>query len=327
MKYLLSMDGGGSKTAWALTTLEGETVATYRCGGCSHPLIGFDGVLSLIRDGVQTLLRQANAEWEDLFGAALGIPCYGEYPAVDRELTSALTAMFPCPVKVVNDAELGMAGSLCLQEGIHMVAGTGAIAIGRDPLGRVARSNGWHSAFSDEGSGHWLGMQTLSLFCKQADGRQKRGALYELMMQHPALSAPEDVISYYDEVLSLDRKRTAALQELLYKAALLCDESAIALYRAAANELFLSIKALYQTLDFPADKPVKVSYSGGIFSVGELVLEPLANAVSTLPAILIPPALSPVMGGILLAMQTACPEKAPAFADTLKTLYSTEVLS
>lgn len=318
MKYLLSMDGGGSKTAWALTTLDGETVATHREGGCSHPLIGIDGVLSLIENGAQRLLDEVSATKEDLFGVALGIPFFGEYPDADRELTDALTAMFPCAVRIVNDAELGMAGSLGLGEGIHMVAGTGAIAIGHDPSGREARSNGWHSVFSDEGSGHWLGVQTLSLFCKQADGRVARGALYELMMRELQLSVPEDVIPYYDNVLSRDRKHVAALQELLYRSALAGDESAISLYRAAANELFLSIKALYHTLDFPSDRPVTVSYSGGVFSVGALILEPLAEAVSALPATLVSPALSPVMGGIVLAMNAACPEKASALFETLK---------
>lgn len=319
MKYLLSMDGGGSKTAWLLTTENGNIAADYKCGGCSHPQMGVSAVLGLIHSGVEELLKRANCSKSNILGAAFGVPCYGEYPDVDLIICHDLQQFLPdSSVAIYNDVDLGFAGSLCLEEGIHLVAGTGAIAIGRNAKGQTARSNGWHPIFSDEGSGYWLGMQTLSLFAKQADCRTPRSALYSIIMKELSLSAKEDIIPYFDNILNGNRGKIASLQYYLKKAAHAGDASAIQLYEAAAHELYLSIKGVYNALSFSPDTKTKVSYSGGLFSEGNFIINPLSRLMEQLSVQLVSPALPPVCGGILLAMQNISPTKAKNLCPILK---------
>ena len=79
------------------------------------------------------------------------MPCYGENPANDREIVRLLTdALTPVPVYVVNDGEVGWAGSLACGEGIHIVSGTGSIAFGRGCDKEFARCGGWVEFFGDE---------------------------------------------------------------------------------------------------------------------------------------------------------------------------------
>ena len=42
-----------------------------------------------------------------------------------------------------------------------VVAGTGSIAYGRNRRGETARSGGWGSVVSDEGSGYWVGVNAI----------------------------------------------------------------------------------------------------------------------------------------------------------------------
>lgn len=325
MKYLLSMDGGGTKTAWLLTTAQGEPAASFQCGGCSHTQLGISGVLSLIRFGIDRLLLLAGCSTEDILAAAFGIPCYGEYPQADREIAAGLTGLLPgSSVGIYNDVELGFAGSLCLSCGIHLVAGTGAIAIGQNAAGQTARSNGWHPAFSDEGSGYWLGMQALSLFARQADGRAPRDALYSLLKSRLSLDKDSDIISYYDRQLAGNRRKTAALQLLLREAALAGDPGAKEAFASAAQELYLSLLGVYRAL-FPAGDQIRISYSGGLFTEGSLILPALTPLTARLPAQLIPPLLPPDYGGILLAMQQISKKEAEELAARLQSTAPTTI--
>jgi len=311
MKYLLSMDGGGSKTAWLLTDEAGRIAARCTTEGGSRPQLTVSEVLDRIHQGIQTLLDMAGIGKNGLLAAAFGVPCYGEYPESDGVILADLrTALFPAAVAVCNDVELGFAGSLGLENGIHIVAGTGAIAIGRNSAGKTARSNGWSNYFSDDGSGYWLGMRTLNLFSKQSDGRLPQGPLLSIVRRAFSLKEDLDLSGYYDEHLADDRKKTAAVQLLLKEAAEAGDQSAIDLYGEAARELMGSIEAVYRTLGFSAGDRIKVSYSGGLFYEGNFILPVLSRLAQPLAVELVKPRFSPVWGGILLAMQQIDPQQA-----------------
>lgn len=306
MKYFLSMDGGGTKTAWMLTTYSGLVAASFETSGCSHPQIGIAGVCSLVENGIRQLMETAGCGKQQIASAAFGIPCYGEDSAADRQISEYLHGLLPQTALLLrNDVALGFAGSLNLSYGIHIVAGTGAIAYGENLEGKSARSNGWHTAFSDEGSAYWLGMKTLSLFAKECDLREDRSCLYDVIRDSLSLYNEEDLISYYDNYLSGNREAIAKMQIYLSEAAKKGDFRARRLYDTAAYELFISIKGIYRKLGFSpeAPVPVPVSYSGGIFRNGDLILDPLKRYLKQLAINLTPPYLPPVQGGILLAAQ------------------------
>ena len=295
------MDGGGTKTEWLLTTEDGVAVATYKTDGCSHLEKGVEAVLEQIHDGICEVTARAKITKDAILGAAFGVPCYGEYPAEDKIICDDLHRYLEgAAVSVHNDVDIGFAGSLCLEDGIHVVAGTGAIAVGKNG-DSTARSNGWHPTFSDEGSGYWLGMRTLALFAKEADNRVPRSALYYIMKGECGLAADEDIIAYYDRISEGDRKKIASLQLLLNKAADAGDEGALKLYEEAAYELYLSVLGIYRSLSFNPEEKVAVSYSGGLFSADGHILNPFTRLVSGLEAELKEPCLSPAQGGILLA--------------------------
>ncbi|MDE7198168.1 MAG: hypothetical protein K2O15_04715 [Lachnospiraceae bacterium] len=302
MGYYLSVDGGGSKTAYLITDQTGKVCSSYVTQGCTYSVMGKEMVCGILREGAEAIVQMAGISPEDLSYVVWGISCFGEYEEMDRYLTGKLTELFPCMAYFCNDVEIGLAGSLLLHSGIHVVAGTGAIVMGRDQEGRTARSNGWHEDFSDEGSGYWLGLKTLSLFVRQADLRERRSFLYEQVREKYHLASDMDIVLFYQENLRGKRKETAALQELLLAAAKSGDESAVRLYDAAASELAQSVKGVARQLGLMGEA-AQVSYYGGIFRCGALILEPLSKYVKQIGFVLKPPGLSPLGGGILLAAE------------------------
>lgn len=302
MGYYLSVDGGGSKTAYLITDQGGKVLCRHVTQGCTYSTIGKELVLKILSEGAQTAVQMAGISPDDLVYAVWGISCFGEYEEMDGYLSAKLSELFSCTAYFCNDVEIGLAGSLLLHFGIHVVAGTGAIVMGRDQTGRTARSNGWHEDFSDEGSGYWLGLRTLSLFARQADLREERSFLYEQIREQCGLLSDMDIIRFYQEKLRGKRKETAALQEHLLKAAGAGDESAVRLYEEAAAELAQSVKGVARQLDL-MDKETQVSYCGGIFRCGSFILDPFSEYVRRMGFVLRAPGLSPLGGGILLAAE------------------------
>ena len=173
-KWYVGVDGGGTKTAiMAATKTDGETGAELTAG-CSYQMLGVDGATKMIADGVKSSLQKVGAQITDCAGVCIGLPCYGEDARQDEAMRDSLRkALAPAPLHIVNDVEVGWAGALECQPGIHIVAGTGSIAFAKDESGHAARSGGWNEFFGDEGSCYWIGKEAMSLPKKQMEERQK----------------------------------------------------------------------------------------------------------------------------------------------------------
>lgn len=307
MRYFLGIDGGGTKTAFCITDETGFVLAEHTDVGTSYRHRGFDAVCETLELGVNTVLEKAKLTLELLTGICFGAPCYGESRADDAILLRLVTDLFaPLPVRIVNDVVVGYAGALALKSGVHIVAGTGAIAFGRDPSGATARAGGWDEFFSDEGSCYWLGKKAMALFAKQSDGRLPRGPLYDVMREHFELEEDIDFVTAALE-LAKERESVAKLQLLLLKAAELKDSAAEHAYEEAAQELAQLVTGIRASLRF-ATNPLPVSYSGGLFRTGERILTPLRKLLTPMGCQLTPARFVPHVGAALLAIESFAPD-------------------
>ena len=302
-KFYIGVDGGGTKTVFCAATGEGEVITQTVAGGCSYLEIGTKAALARIRQGIDECLASAQLQAGDCAGCAIGLPCYGESEANDlimRELLEA--ALAPIPVQIVNDVEVARFGALGQGEGIHIVAGTGAIACGRDGSGATARCGGWNEFFGDEGSCYWVGGQAMALFTKQADGRAERGALHDLVMRALDLHKAEDFINVILRDWAPHRDKVAAFQRFAEQAAEAGDRTAAHLYEQAAEELALLAAGLLHRLGF-SQMPVRVTYSGGLFKAGKWILRPLQQKITAIGGQLTEPLHTPTEGAVQLAIE------------------------
>lgn len=304
MKWFIGVDGGGTKTAFAASTADGAPVATLVRSSCSYQSVGTQAAVSVVTDGITELLASLGIGLEDCAGCCVGMPCFGENAEMDEVITRMLcTALAPAPVHIVNDVEVGWAGALECREGIHIVAGTGSIAFGCCGDGRTARCGGWTEFFGDEGSCYWIGREAMSLFSKEADGRMPRGALYGLIRREFGITKDYDFIEVVLRDILPGREAVAGFQRYALQAARSGDAAAMALYGAAARELALMVGAIKGKLDMDGGK-IDVSYSGGLFHAGELILAPFQREVEALGCTLHPPGRPALEGALILAIKT-----------------------
>ena len=308
-KFYIGIDGGGSKTKFLCFDRNGQQCGAADTTGTYCAQDGIEAVLARLKDGIDQCLPEKTTDV--LIG--FGMPAYGENRELDALAAQKICDTYsPMRVHIDNDAAIGWAGSLAMKPGISVVAGTGSIAYGRDASGKAERCGGWHEFFSDEGSGYWLGKQLLQLFSQQSDGRLGRTALYDLVRGELGLRDDLDIISLVNQRYARSRRDTAALQTILLEAARMGDVHAISCYGRASEELSKLIITVLKHLDFPKGEKVAVSYQGGLFSIPELIRNPVAQRVraAAFPYEIDfhPPKLDPCRGAVLLAMAELEPE-------------------
>ncbi|MBQ8682916.1 MAG: ATPase [Clostridia bacterium] len=303
MAWYIGIDGGGTKTAFALGREDGMAVYRLQRTGCSYQRIGPLAVASLIREGVDALLEQAGVDATQVAGCCIGLPCYGESRKMDAYMEQTLAeCLAPMPLRLVNDSVVGWAGSLECGEGIHLVAGTGSIAFGHGCDGTSLRSGGWCEFFGDEGSCYWIGRAAMGLFSKQADGRMPKGPLYHLVCANYEIDNPFEMMEIILANIAPHRERVAAFQLFAEKAALAGDTAVVKLYQQAADELVLLVQALREQLTWSTNV-VTVSYYGGLFRAGELILAPLRQRLAENQCRLQPPMHTADEGALFLAIE------------------------
>jgi N-acetylglucosamine kinase-like BadF-type ATPase len=275
----LGVDGGGTKTRFALIDGEGRVLAQAQQGTTYHPQVGFEAVREILAAGVHQVLQEAGLPGTAIRHAFFGLPAYGE----DRQATSLLQAIprailghdrYACD----NDMVCGWAGSLACADGINIIAGTGSMGYGQRQ-GAAARAGGWGEAFSDEGSAYWIAVQGLNAYSRMSDGRLPRGTLHAVFNEELALEQDLDICARVYGEQAYSRGDFAKLSLLVAKAARLGDAVAGRIYSQAGNELALIADALRRSLGFTDGEIVPLSYSGGAFSAGDLLLIPFREAL------------------------------------------------
>jgi N-acetylglucosamine kinase-like BadF-type ATPase len=275
MKTFLGVDGGGTKTRFLLIDETGRVIASHLEGPAYYLEIGLDELRRMLAQGIERTLADAHVREEDLTHAFLGLPAYGEdsklLPALDAAPAQALPhGRYRCD----NDMVCGWAGALAGADGINIVSGTGSIAYGEFG-GHKARAGGWGELFSDEGSSYWLAREGLRLFSRMSDGRMPRGPLYEHVRRHFALERDLDLCAAIYGKDMAQRSQFAQLARLLTAAAADGDRAALGLFGRAAQELADLVDAVWRQLSIPADEPILVSSSGGMFQPGNGLREAL----------------------------------------------------
>ncbi|WP_140724016.1 N-acetylglucosamine kinase [Pseudomonas sp. Hp2] len=275
----LGVDGGGTKTRFALIDAAGRLLAQAQLGTAYYPQIGLEAVRTMLAQGVAQVFDDAGMDPQALGHAFFGLPAHGEdstvTPLLDRMPAQILGhARYTCD----NDTVCGWAGSLACTDGINIVAGTGSIGYGQR-RGMAARAGGWGEAFSDEGSAHWIAVQGLNAYSRMSDGRLPKGPLHALV--NDALSLRHDLdlcARIYGEHAST-RSEVAQLSILVTRAAEAGDPVAHAIFARAGRELAEIAEAIRLALHFADDEDVPLSFSGGAFSAGELLLAPFRDAL------------------------------------------------
>lgn len=254
----LGIDGGGSKTLAVIVDAGGQERGRALAGSSNYAAVGIEEALANLYAAAEQAAKTVhcrlpiNAAWLGLAGV--------DRPG-DQALFLPRLQSLAAVIRLTNDAEL-LLSALDDAVGVALVAGTGSIALGRDPHGTITRASGWGHILGDEGSGYDIGRLALQAAARAADGRGEATALLEQIMDHWKLERPDDMIGrvYNNDD---DKAEIARLSSLVFLAARAGDRAARTIARHAADELALAALTVCHALDFPAGR-VDLALGGGL---------------------------------------------------------------
>jgi len=295
----LGIDGGGSKTTWAIGD-ETSVLATGSAGPSNVVRVG----AAQAREALTTVVRQA-CENAHVSPAQIQRTCIGiaggarpETAAIVRRLASELISG---EIEVVGDMVIALESAFGEEPGGIVIAGTGSIAYGRNSAGETARAGGWGFAISDEGSGHWIGRAAVAAAMRAYDeGRSTR--LLECLTSAWEVNNREQLVLAANSTPSPE---FAALFPAVVAAAESGDPTAEAVLTHAGSELASLAKIVLVRLFLK--EPAPVAMSGGVFRNSALVREVFYNALRRqFPEIAVKQeVVDPVIGALELARRGA----------------------
>ncbi|MGE5401486.1 MAG: N-acetylglucosamine kinase [Ignavibacteriales bacterium] len=303
MKYLIGMDGGGTKTACVVTDLDGNKLFECTGGPSNFLMIGTDTVSEMLFNLISRCKDELNAEYSDFISIVLGTTGAGRRPDAQKledafnEYSQKKGVCFQS-FYVDSDARIALEGAFSGNPGSILIAGTGSIMFGKDEKGIVHRVGGFGRFLGDQGSGYVIGRMGLTMVTKEMDGRGEKTVLTQMIAEKFNLISPEVLIS---EVYK-NNFDIATVAPLVIEAAEKGDEVCQSIVEEESYELILHIHAMLKKINEPV---LNLSLIGGIISSENYFAFRFREQVTkNLPNVNIKqPDLPPAMGAIVLAKQ------------------------
>jgi N-acetylglucosamine kinase-like BadF-type ATPase len=305
MKYLIGIDGGGTKTDCAIADLSGKIIHQSAGRPSNFLIIGVEEAIENIFALIEENLFALEGDFADVKQIVIGVAGAGrEEDAILLEEGfkdyAELEGIHFKGVKVLSDAHIALEGSFPNSAGCILIAGTGSILFGKDEKGVIHRVGGFGRMIGDEGSGYSIGRKALNAVSKASDGRGEETLISELLNAKMSSGSANGIINkVYKEKLDV-----ASVAKIVIQAAEEGDPIAEDILDEEADELVLHIKSLINTIH---TNKLNVSFSGSLIDNKNFYSDLLKRKIkSSLPHVtVVKPFSSPVTGAILLAKRIA----------------------
>ena len=301
-KYVLGIDGGGTKTTGLLADQAGHILAKAESGASNYHAVGEEQTKQVLFDVVSQLLAGTNSALESCT-CCLGLA--GVASSVDRKVVGRICTEIGLPENriLTHDAQIALVGGAEELSGVIIIAGTGSIVYGIDAAGREAQAGGWGHLLGDEGSGYDIARRALQAVSRAADGRGVPTQLSSLMLEELKFSQPRNLIPW---IHSVSKDKVAQLASAVFDAANANDSVAQGILDEAVDELVLAASVVIDKLRF--SQPFNLVLSGGIFKHQPTFAALLRNRLQNLApdARVCLPKRDPAYGAVLLAISQQC---------------------
>ncbi len=314
-RFVIGMDGGGTKTAAIIAALDGTIIAEHVAGPSNFQTIGVETAAQTIFSLINECCRSANCAPSHIQALTLGLTGAGRVADQKRmadglKKYSRAQGVLLKKVIVESDARIALEGAFNGRPGIILIAGTGSIAFGKDIKGAIHRVGGWGRILGDEGSGYFIGRCGITAVTRFIDGRGTKTLLAKLVADTFHLADQTDIIT----AVYKNNFDVASVAPLVLEAAAKKDRVSLLIIEQAAAELTDHVRALTAALLPVSRKKIKVkipvSFIGGLIANDTLLRRMLTEQLTaTLPHIHITEPMSPPAFGAVVMSLMALPHK------------------
>jgi N-acetylglucosamine kinase-like BadF-type ATPase len=286
-RFVIGVDGGGTKTSAILVGLDGTVLAEAAGGPTNLATVGAVKASQVLLDLILECCEKAQAEPSMMQNLVLGLAGAGR-PAARTDLSDKLIALGTKRkiqlknIVVETDARIALEAAFAGGPGIAVIAGTGSIALYHTEDGKYLRAGGWGHLVGDEGSGYAIGRDGLTAALRQFDGRGEKTLLAKKALQHYGVAALDDLIPK----LYQDHADIASFAPFVFEAAVERDRLAHLILVKNAGDLAEHVRVL--TMESRPKHKLPVCLMGGLLAAENVYSKLVKEKITgSLPQVLI----------------------------------------
>jgi N-acetylglucosamine kinase-like BadF-type ATPase len=287
-RYLLGVDGGGSKTLALVAVLDASgrmsVMGRGRGGPSNLRLSGKEQSLQSLDQAIDEALADAGVPGRCLDYAVLAL-AGSTSPDVQLDVTNwANHRHLSSRLEIVHDALPVLAHGTPDGWGIALIVGTGSVAVGVDRHGKSVTKGGWGHWFGDKGSGFYLGDMALAAVAEASDDIGPQTLLSELVLERLGTRDPRSILKEVSDGVDT-RRAVAALAPIVMDAADRQDRVAQRIINGAVMEAVKLVAAVAKALKF--EHPYPLALAGGVVCSSQFFRDELLlrlNSFKTPPA-------------------------------------------
>lgn len=192
VNYLLGIDGGGTKTEFLLTDLNGKEIKRVILGASNPVNIGIENTEKILEQGISQICGDIDYSEISVFAGLAGGISGGNKAIINKFLSGFGFGAFDNAGDTDNALEIALKGG----NGVTVIMGTGIIAFSQlDGVRR--RIGGWGYLIDKGGSGFSYGSEALNSALRYHDGRGGSSILLQLIEAELGKSLTDSVPDIY----------------------------------------------------------------------------------------------------------------------------------
>ncbi len=297
-KFVIGIDGGGTKSKIALANLKGEILKIEK-GGPLHPTnLSVKKTAKNLEKEIKKILPKKG----EILSIVVGLPAVQERKNLIEKIENEikLSPKIKEKITILSDQLIALRSKAPKNEGIVLISGTGAVCHGWRGKKEVHIS-GW-GYLADEGSAFWIGQRVLQFVLKSEDGRVKSTILRDILFEELKIKNIEELLNFvYCENFV---KRVSQFSIFCAKACQKNDKIAKKIMKEAAKELSLCAILAIKKLEFQNEK-FPLVLAGSVFNC-QYLLNILKRKIKRLaPKVDFIFSKNPVEGAVKIALEKA----------------------
>ncbi|HYD35626.1 MAG TPA: BadF/BadG/BcrA/BcrD ATPase family protein [Vitreimonas sp.] len=304
MKYVLAVDGGGTKTHVLCADETGQVIGEGYAGPTNMTAITPGAASFNLREGV----RQATEKLEPGFVIQNMVMGLAGADSVEEEQNARqvfLQVLQDYTIEnltLVNDTVIALANGSEATDALILVAGTGSNCFGHNSEGKTAKAGGMDYILADQGSGYSIGRAVLRKAVKSFDGRGPHTELEQFVCEHFKISSIAELKPKVHNPL-LTKTEIAELAQVCLRAFDQGDATAKDIFDHNLDELYTMATAVINRLGLK-DKKVDLVLAGSITKIAYIQNNLTKRLQEYCPALnVIVPTTAPVHGALKMALK------------------------
>lgn len=265
MSYFIGIDGGGTKTAYALFDENKNMLHMVKGPGSNHENMegSFDEAAEIIWNGIKLLLSESEISLKDVSFTLMGLAGI-DHKFQHDEMFNRLLDYGLEKFEIYNDGFIVVKAGSTGPAAIGYNCGTGTCCNSIDNDGKMLQLAGLGEFSGDIGNGHWIAMETYKAVYNDVYLGIEKTALTKMVFDEYNLSAKEEFLSLVSRFEEDDADIfIMRLIDFFFDAAKLGDKVVLEITDRMAERGAQLISAHLNTLNF-TDEEVEVVLSGSI---------------------------------------------------------------